>query len=144
MKKSNFLYLIAFVLFLTSCASGLEETVKESYEDGSPKVVQYYDNHGDERHMVEEAYYYPDGQVRMRGTYLDGEKHGTWTSWYDNGNKWSTGQYTNGVNDGIIITWHENGQKYYEGHFTAGARTGIWRFWDEQGELIKEIDYNKK
>jgi antitoxin component YwqK of YwqJK toxin-antitoxin module len=144
MKKSNFRYLIVFAFFLSGCAAGLEESVKESYEDGSPKVVQYFDNHGNDHRVVEEAYYYPDGQLRMRGTYLDGEKHGTWTSWYNNGNKWSEGQYTKGRNDGITSTWHENGQKYYEGHFTEGARSGVWRFWDEQGELIKEIDYSKE
>ena len=144
MKKLNFLYLIVLVFLSTGCAAGLEEAVKESYEDGSPKVVQYFDNHGDDRQMVEEAYYYADGQLRMRGTYLDGEKHGTWTSWYNNGNKWSTGQYTSGRHDGITTTWPENGKKYYEGYYEQDVRTGIWRFWDEKGELIKEIDYSKK
>ncbi len=141
--KKTILLLFVFSLFtLHNCASGLEEIISESYADGTPKVVKYYEGEGKEKTMVKEATYYPDGKLRMEGEYHQGLKDGKWVSFYPNGNPWSEGNYVQGVNDGQTITWHENGQKYYEGFYKNNQRAGLWKFWNEAGELIKEIDYN--
>lgn len=129
-------------MHLVSCAPGLEEVVTETYADGTPKTVKYFDGAGKSKTMVKEAFFYPDGQLRMMGEYKEGAKHGHWISYYNNGNKWSEGFYNEGINDGKTTTWHENGQKYYEGAFKNGERAGIWKFWDENGDFIKEINYD--
>ena len=136
--------LIVTLLFATlyACSPGFEKEVAEIYADGTPKIVKYYQGEGRKKTMVKEAFFYPDGQLRMEGRYNDGVKHGRWISYYDNGNKWSEGYYTNGKNDGKTATWHENGQKYYEGYYKDGKRAGTWKFWDENGEFIKEINYD--
>ena len=128
-------------LFLISCAPSLEEVVMESYEDGTAKVVRYYQGEGKAKTMVKEGFFYPDGTLRMEGEYFLGVKHGRWISYYEDGTKWSEGNYIDGVNNGATITWHENGQKYYEGAYKNGERSGVWRFWGDDGEFIKEIDY---
>lgn len=129
------------IVVLVGCASGLEEIVAETYADGTPKVVKYYDGEGRDKTMVKEAFYYPDGQIRMEGEYRNGKKHGHWISYYNNGNKWSEGYYEDGINHGKTNTWHENGKKYYTGYYDQGKRAGTWKFWDENGEFIKEINY---
>jgi len=135
--------LFTLALFtLMNCAPGLEQVVSEKYADGTPKIVQYFKGEGKAKTMVKEAFYYPDGQLRMEGQYKEGAKDGHWISYYNNGNKWSEGFYKDGINNGRTTTWHENGQKYYEGEYDQGKRSGIWKFWDENGEFIKEINYS--
>lgn len=142
MKNTMLLIITLISLNFLGCTPGLEEVVSESYADGTPKVVKYFSGEGKSKTMVKEAFYYPDGQVRMVGEYKEGAKHGHWISYYNNGNKWSEGFYNEGINDGKTTTWHENGQKYYEGAYKNGERSGTWKFWDENGEFLKEINYD--
>lgn len=135
-------FIALMLVHLFGCAPGLEEVVTETYADGTPKVVKYFDGEGKAKTMVKEAFYYPDGNLRMEGEFKEGLKNGKWVSYYNNGNKWSEGYYLKGINDGKTITWHENGQKYYEGEYRDGERAGTWKFWDENGEFIKEINYD--
>jgi antitoxin component YwqK of YwqJK toxin-antitoxin module len=138
--------LIATVIMLTAiiwgCSPVLEEAIVETYADGTPKVVKYFTGEGREKAMVKEAFFYPDGSLRMEGEYKEGLKHGRWVSFYNNGNNWSEGYYQLGINHGKTITWHENGKKYYEGFYQEGKRSGVWKFWDENGVFIKEINYD--
>lgn len=137
-----FTLITLMTIHFLSCAPGLEEVVTETYADGTPKIIKYFEGKGRSKSMVKEAFFYPGGQLRMMGEYKEGAKHGHWVSYYNNGNKWSEGYYNEGINDGKTTTWHENGQKYYEGAFKAGERAGIWKFWDENGDFIKEINYD--
>jgi antitoxin component YwqK of YwqJK toxin-antitoxin module len=144
-SKNMKLIMIATVALIITmmfgCAPAIEEAIVETYADGTPKVVKYYTGEGREKTMVKEAFFYPDGKLRMEGEYKEGLKDGRWASFYNNGNNWSEGFYKLGINHGKTTTWHENGQKYYEGFYNEGKRSGIWKFWDESGGFIKEIDY---
>ncbi len=142
MRRIMFPMISITILMMFSCASGLEEIVAETYADGTPKVVKFYDGEGGGKTMVKEATYYPSGQVRMEGEYKNGVKHGYWISYYQNGNKWSEGWYVESINHGQTTTWHENGQVYYKGQFNQGNRSGTWKFWDENGDFIKKINYD--
>lgn len=137
-----FAILSLLITLIISCTPGFEEVVSESYADGTPKIIKYYTGEGAKKTMVKEAFFYPDGKVRMEGEYKEGVKHGHWISYYNNGNRWSEGYYENGINNGKTATWHENGMRYYEGFFTNGERSGLWKFWDENGKLDKEINYD--
>lgn len=139
-------YLIAMmaVLVVAGCGPKLEERVKETHPDGTPRHVQYFQGEGEDRFVAREIFYYPNGNKRMEGTFNEAKKkHGKWTYWYEDGTKWSEGYFHNGLNDGKRITWHENGQKHYEGHYDKGTRIGVWKFYSEEGKVLKEIDYDK-
>jgi antitoxin component YwqK of YwqJK toxin-antitoxin module len=142
MKISMLIAQLVAMMLLFGCAPVLEESIVETYADGTPKVVKYFTGEGVAKMMVKEAFFYPDGSLRMEGEYMEGLKHGRWISFYNNGNTWSEGFYELGVNHGKTTTWHENGQKYYEGYYNEGKRSGVWIFWDESGELLKEINYD--
>jgi len=141
MKRMMLVFFTLGLLTLMHCIPEFEEVVAETYADGTPKVIKYFDGKGKAKTMVKKIVFYPNGQVRMEGEFKEGAKHGRWVAYYNNGNKWSEGYYNKGINDGKTATWHENGQKYYEGAFKNGERAGIWKFWNEKGAFEKEINY---
>jgi len=153
-EKENVCYLIAkhpqmktfivifCMLFVTiACSTDPIAKTEEYYENGTPKLIRYYQKSGDTI-PVKEQYFYDDGKIRMEGSFENGERHGKWFYRYANGKIWSSGHYTNGVEDGMKAVYHENGQLYYEGMVTEGKRTGIWKFFDDTGRQIKEVNYD--
>jgi antitoxin component YwqK of YwqJK toxin-antitoxin module len=141
MRKILFFLII---VTLSSCGQKLQERITESYEDGKPKRVQYFTPGQENSYMAREIFYYPNGQKKMEGDYnQNGQKHGKWIYWREDGKKWSEGYFFEGKDDGLRKTWHENGKKHYEGRYKEGTRIGTWKFWDESGKLVKEIDYDK-
>lgn len=140
MKKLFIMILVS--LALASCTREPIAVVELTYDNGTPKLVRFYEKEGDTV-PIREIHYYADSAVRMEGNLKDGLRDGDWKYYYDNGNVWSTGHYVNGKENGRKAVYHENGQIYYEGMVKNGQRTGIWRFFDKTGKLLKEVDYNK-
>ena len=70
-------------------------------------------NDGD---VVTATYYHDNGAIEQQGSFnKQGELHGIWTSYDDQGNKVCIGNYQN------------------------GKKTGKWMFW--AGSKLKEVDY---
>jgi len=102
--------------------------------------------------------HYDNGKQQSKGTYSDGAKNGTWTTWYDDGQKKSEGTFNKGLKDGVWVNWHQNAVKWSEGAYsseqqvekpapwtprweragwTAGSqKVGAWTYWNEEGEEI--------
>lgn len=138
------MYLFIIVI-LVSCGPKLQERVIESYPDGKPKHVQYFTPGTEENYLAKEILYYENGQKKLNGHYnREGQKHGKWIYWREDGKKWSDGSFFEGKDDKLRQTWHENGARYYRGRYDKGTRVGVWKFWDENGKLVKEIDYNEE
>jgi len=66
---------------------------------------------------VSQAIYYANGGVKMRGSLLDGEMHGSW-EWYRT--------------DGTVMR---------TGQFDRGRQIGVWRTFDRPGRLVKETSF---
>lgn len=143
MKKLWFLVALPLVL-LCSCNGKTVEEVTESFPDGTPKTVRFYQVDGDVKDLVKEVQYYPDHKLFYEGEFKDNKKDGKWTVYYKNGNKWSEGYYKKGLDDGQRTAFHENGEKNFEGRYKDGKMVGTWRFYDETGKQVKEIDYDKE
>lgn len=125
---------------LISC-SQKQTVVEETYNDGSPKRECVYIGQGKDRVLVKETFFYPSRQVEVTGEYKDGERHGYWIYYFENGNVWSEGFYNMGKNDGKRLTYFENGKLRYEAHYKDDERVGTWKFYDEAGNLIKDVNY---
>jgi len=139
------IWLFLIVLFLASCQTPLHEEIIETYDDGTPKRVQYFSGEEEEKVMVKETFYYENGNLRVEGEFNEsGKKDGKWVYFYEDGKKWSEGYFYEGLNHKKRTTWHENGVKHYEGTYDKGERVGIWKFYNEQGALTKEIDYDNQ
>lgn len=59
------------------------------------------------------TYYYESGQVRLIGTFRDGEE------------------------DGDYVSYYENGHQKERGAYRDGARHGVWVYWTEQGDVLR-------
>ena len=73
---------------------------------------------------LEYELFYPNGDIRVSGTYVDDKSHGFWEGYYPNGQLKSIGEYNNGELVGHWVWYYEDGsivkdstytyQKYYE------------------------------
>lgn len=131
------------VMFMIACTPEAFEVVEESYPEGTPKVVRYYNNESMEV-LLKETQYYDDGSKYIEGTFKNGERNGTWQAWYRDGKLWSQGEYKDGLENGTKTVYHDNGQKYYEGRIQDEKRTGTWTFWDKEGNVVKKINYDQQ
>ncbi len=77
------------------------------------------------------------------GEYLDGEKHGQWTTYYASGNKRSEGRYDRGKKEGLWIQYWPNGARNSEGTFREDKFTGKYTAYHENGNLASEGWYNE-
>ena len=68
---------------------------------------------------AEETVRYANGNVKMRGGYLDGEMHGDW-AWYRT--------------DGSVMR---------TGQLDRGRQVGTWRTYDRSGRLVKETAFGR-
>ena len=66
---------------------------------------------------VEAVDNYPNGNLRFRGTNLDGEMHGDWTF------------------------FRADGSVMRSGRFERGRQVGPWRTFARDGSLVKETDF---
>ncbi len=86
--------------------------------------------------------WYPNGQVKVRGSYDMDAPTGKFTWWYENGQKQAEGQYAQGQKSGKWLTWHINGQKESEGTYTAGILSAKWTRWNADGRVAEVVDYS--
>lgn len=93
-----------------------------------------------ERTVEEVLEHYPDGKKRMEGKLVNGERHGNWKVYYENGFLWSEGKYWKGKRKGYSVVYHKNGKKKLEGNYEDDVKVGIWKLWGEDGSLYKSID----
>jgi antitoxin component YwqK of YwqJK toxin-antitoxin module len=138
------LLLLIPAIFLLSCNGEVVEEVVESYPDGSPRLVHFYEVKGGVKEKVKEVQYHPDRTLFVEGEYKNNKRHGNWVVYYPNGNKWSEGSFNNGLNDGRRTTYHENGNVHTDGYYENGNMIGVWKFYSEDGKLVNQIDYDKK
>ena len=69
----NLFKILILTLFTFSCGDNLVEEVKERYDDGKFKVVEYYKKVGDNQELVRKREYYENGQIEEEVKYKDGE-----------------------------------------------------------------------
>ncbi len=150
MLKNNFLvnnffksFVLIFLLIQTACESKLTEVVEEKFADGSPKIVRFYKEVESKKVLVSETIYYPNHNKKIEGEFKNGERHGKWTAWFENGVLQSEGFFKEGKNSGIRKVYYENGNKYYEGKYKNDKPIGRWIFYNTNGSISQEIDYGK-
>ena len=95
MKK--FIFFILPLLFIFSCIKP-KEVIEETYPDGSKKIVRFYKGQGKEKVLVKEVGYYPNKKKHYEGEFMNNQRDGKWTYWFDNGNLWSEGYLKKDLN----------------------------------------------
>jgi antitoxin component YwqK of YwqJK toxin-antitoxin module len=89
------------------------------------------------------TYYFPNGNVKEMGVFLNNEKNEQWLDWDEAGNKIAEAFYSNGKKNGTWMIWDTKGTKRYEMYYSMDKKVGKWSMWDENGKLSSEKLYNE-
>jgi len=119
----------------------LEEEITETFEDGNPKIIIYYQEDSPDD-VLKKATFYESGQLRLVGFYKDHQKTGKWMYFYENGNKMAETHFEENLMHGSSTRWHFNGEMHSCGYYTEGERKGKWFFYDSSGKLTNEQSFN--
>lgn len=112
---------------------------KDNFWDA--RFAEYEPLGNDERHGPWTTWY-ENGQVQIQGEYRHDQPVGQFTWWHPNGQKYAQGEYVDGRQHGVWHWWHRNGQKWTEGEYRNGEQTGQWSSWSETGRLDQQATYS--
>ncbi len=87
---------------------------------------------------------YPSGNVRVRGFFRFGLKHGKWMYFFENGLLWSEAFFDKGKSHGVSNVYHPNGKLFYTGSYKLDKPIGLWKFYDTTGVLADQKQYPNK
>jgi len=91
---------------------------------------------------------YPNNQIKETGLLVKNEKgefqrEGEWKFFYDNGQLMKKSTYIKGKLNGSHEVMFKNGQKKEIGSYVGNEKDGKWSKWNEAGKLLEEITYRK-
>ena len=135
------LFLVTCLIILASC-NGDETPADNKTERQADTDTLKYDPAAGLDDGINETKY-PNGNLHTKGSVVNGKRHGTWESWYENGNKWSETTYSYGVREGKTVSYYPNGMVRYIGYYNNNKQSGKWMTFDESGNLVEEKDYSK-
>ncbi len=138
MRRGSLLILV-FLMFV-SCQPEPIRMVNEFYENGQEKNVNYYKSIH-RKVLVKQELFYESGKMKVSGSFKDGQKHGQWIFYYENGLKANEDWFFEGEPDGRSTSWNKNGTTRSNGYYKHGERVREWTWFDETGRLIKRVNY---
>lgn len=111
-----------------------------SFIDKAGKVTELTSKKGKK---IDYIINYPNGDMKIKGQYADGEKSGTWTYYDRYGNVSTVENYDNGVLVDTAYAYHPNGQLKSKVTYKDGSRDGIYLEYNVFGILIEEGFYTE-
>lgn len=87
--------------------------------------------------------WYENGQKKFSGAFNHEVRTGEFTWWHPNTQTAVKGVFREGEREGLWVWWHENGQKAIQGTYKDGKLEGPWSYWNADGKLERKIDYNE-
>ncbi len=85
--------------------------------------------------------YYPTGQLKEEGDYLNGVKDGEWKYYYRNGTLEQTGKYVKARTHGTWVWFYPNGKRHREEIHRFGKEEGVATEYDSLGTVITRGEY---
>jgi antitoxin component YwqK of YwqJK toxin-antitoxin module len=119
MEFNNYKQLINSVIvvnlfcYLLSC-NNKNETVIERYENGNPKIINYYIAKNKSDYLQKE--FYLNGKVDRTKEFINNKQEGFEYGYYFTGEKAVEIMYKNGERNGITREFYKNGQVSFEGY----------------------------
>ena len=113
------------------------------YPDGKVKVRERYKD-GEMDDMYE--FYFPDGTLQLRGFYVDGAMYGRWVKYTPDGKLFDEVTMIDNEEMGPFKEYYPDGTIQAEGSYLHGPNEdGRLKLYDETGQLQKEmLCYNGK
>ena len=81
------------------------------------------------------------GDSREEGSYIMGQKHGMWKTYYKNGQLYHAGNFVQGSPDGRHVFYYPDGTLKEEQYYVMGRRDKNWKKYYENGTLFLTITY---
>lgn len=129
------IFFLAFVFTLFSCGSDLEPI--EVKENGV-LIESYTQKKSDGNRHGTYTSYYPTGEKNEVSQYENGKINGTQFFYHKNGKVAESANYVNGEYTGDYKKYFESGELEQEGTYSAGSMSGEWKFYYQNGK-IKEV-----
>ena len=86
-------------------------------------------------------WWYPNGQISKKGTYIENNKEGTFYNWDSLGNLISEIDYSKGQYNGLYCDWYKNGQLKDSYNYSFNKQNGLYKSWYKNGQLKDSINY---
>ena len=113
------------------------------FETGDTAKIAEFDVDGVT--MIKEVVYYPNGEIRQSGAFIDGERLGVWKAFFETGQLQSIRNYNDqGLEEGLSRVYKLEGGHYYlfiSGYFSEGVKRGTWKFFNRNGDTIKTLNH---
>ena len=152
MKILNLLFviLISSIIFV-SCKSGNSETTvsqdslkaieKIQTQQTEKEKNMYLIEPPDTSYSGEYLDKYDNGNVKFKGFFRFGKRHGQWMAFYASGLLWSECFYDKGMKHGANNVYFEGGKPRYKGWYKNDLRDSVWIFFDEYGKEIQKTHF---
>jgi antitoxin component YwqK of YwqJK toxin-antitoxin module len=98
---------------------------KDYYPEGNLKATG---NYVDNLRSGKWTFYFRNNKIEQTGEYIKGKENGIWTWYYENGNTWREESYFNGREDGVMVEYLENGKVITRGDYVDGEKEGEWYY----------------
>ena len=84
-----------------------------------------------------------EGVIQQEVTYKDGEFHGEYINYNDEGKKVEQGNFVHSMKEGECKVWYENGQLELVGYNKIGYRDSLWTFYYPSGNKKEEGHFKR-
>ncbi len=149
MKLKHIFYIIPFLIFAACNNSANKETsakqdsIKNVARLDSISVAkeknQYLIEPPDTNYTGDYLTKWENGNVKYKGFFRFGKRHGQWIAFYAEGIMWSECYYDKGLRHGANNVFYENGKPRYYGWFKNDMRDSLWVFYDVHGTEVQRI-----
>jgi len=85
---------------------------------------------------------YQNGKVSLSGSYLSGNKTGSWARNYPEGQLMESETYSENKLSGPFTSYYPNGKIMEQGNYADGKMNGDWKLYGEEGQLISVKVFN--
>lgn len=142
----NFIQVILILIILSTgsfyCSSILKEKI-EIPNNINKKAVWVEEK---KRWFFQEGtgtyfFWYPNGQIELRGHRINNKEEGLFSVWYENGKNKIEGVFANDLQVGFWQWWWSNGKLKMRGKYIDGKEDGLWEAFDENGVKKGEAIY---
>lgn len=120
---------------------------QEFYENSNIKEEKIYEDTNQHHYKYLQSLFYENGQLQSKGIVTDSSHRkdnlGYWKYFYPNGNLKKEGEFVDGNSKGIWKEYHENGEIKSLGSYKASwKKIGIWQYYNENGKLVNQENYD--
>ncbi|MCX7863249.1 MAG: hypothetical protein N2449_09685 [Bacteroidales bacterium] len=132
--------IILCIWFNWACQPSTYVKIEQKAPDGTLLFECLLDTAQGKRDTIQKTEYYPNGKVRVKGSFKNNLRHGEWIYYFDNGNIWSQGTFNEGKSHGTFTIYNKDGSLFMKSSYNNGKPDGKWLFYDKN-KLVREVHF---